>query len=94
VGLAFVHNYITIYYKIARTSNAKTQIQDTTGIQSDLNVHVRPDILLTFSRLENRITWYSKSSAVAEMGDHLATIDMDQKVWGCCAPFWGSWVPI
>jgi len=26
-----------------------------------------------------------KSSAVAEMGDHLATIDMGQKVGGCCA---------
>jgi len=38
-----------------------------------------------------------KSSAVAEMGDHLATIDMGRKVQGggCCAPFsGGSWVLI
>jgi len=38
----------------------------------------------------------SKCSAVAEMGDHLAIIDMGQRVRGCCAPFLGrrSWVPI
>jgi len=37
----------------------------------------------------------NKSSAVAEMGDRLVTIDMGGKVRGCCAPFrWGSWVPI
>jgi len=29
----------------------------------------------------------NKSSAVAEMGDRLATIDMGRKVVGCCAPF-------
>jgi len=33
----------------------------------------------------------NKSSAVAEMGDRLATIDMDRKVGGgCCAPFRGG----
>ena len=32
----------------------------------------------------------NNSSAVAEMGDRLATIDMGRKVWkGCC----GGWVP-
>jgi len=39
----------------------------------------------------------NKSSAIAEMGDHLATIYMSQKVGegGCCTPFHGdSWVPI
>ena len=37
-----------------------------------------------------------KISAVAEMGDRLATIDMAEKCVGCCAPsFWGrSWVLI
>ena len=37
-----------------------------------------------------------KSSAVAEMGDRLTTIDMGRKIGGCCAPFrgGGSWVPI
>jgi len=37
-----------------------------------------------------------KSSAVAEMGDHLAMVGMGQKVRaGCCAPFrGGNWVPI
>jgi len=32
----------------------------------------------------------NKCSAVAEMGDHLATIDMGQRVRGCCAPFLGK----
>jgi len=35
-------------------------------------------------------SYYDKSSAVAGMGDRLATIDRGQKVWGqggCCAPF-------
>jgi len=33
----------------------------------------------------------NKSSAVAEMGDRFATIDMDRKVGGgCCAPFCAS----
>jgi len=38
----------------------------------------------------------NKSSAVAEMGDRLATIDMDPKVGrGLLCPFpWRSWVPI
>ena len=31
-----------------------------------------------------------KRSAVAEVGDRLATIDMGQKVGGCCAPFCGE----
>jgi len=34
--------------------------------------------------------WPYKSSAVAEMDDHLATIDMGRKVGGCCAPFHGG----
>jgi len=35
-----------------------------------------------------------KSSAVAEMGDRLASVDMGRKV-GAAVPFpWGSWVPI
>jgi len=33
---------------------------------------------------------HNKSSAVAEMGDRLATIEIDQKLrWGMC-PFWGE----
>ena len=32
----------------------------------------------------------NNSSAVAEMGDRLAIIDMDQKVGGCCADFRGG----
>jgi len=32
----------------------------------------------------------SKSSTVAEMGDRLATVDMERKVGGCCAPFRGG----
>jgi len=34
---------------------------------------------------------FNNSSAVAEVGDRLATIDMDRKVEGCCAPFRGRW---
>jgi len=36
----------------------------------------------------------NKSSAVAEMGDCLATIDMGQKEGGCCAYFRGERGPI
>jgi len=37
---------------------------------------------------------FNKSSAIAEMDDHLATIGMARKVGGCCAPFHGeSWIP-
>jgi len=31
-----------------------------------------------------------KSSAVAEMGDRFATIDMGRKLGDCCAPFHGA----
>ena len=38
----------------------------------------------------------NKSSAVAEMSDRLATIDMDRKVEGCCATYGGTaaWVTV
>jgi len=39
------------------------------------------------ARIELNWTCSDKSSAVAEMGDHLATIDMGRKLGGCCAPF-------
>jgi len=49
----------------------------------------RPNLALVF---------LNKSSAVDEMGDRLATLDMGRKVGAvqrCCAPFGeGSWVPI
>jgi len=32
----------------------------------------------------------NNSSALAEMGNHLATIDMGRKEGGCCAPFAGG----
>jgi len=38
--------------------------------------------------------YYYKWSAVAEMGDRLATIDMDRKLGGCAPLGRGSWVPI
>jgi len=38
-----------------------------------------PDILRIF---------LNKCSAVAEMGDRLATIDMGRKIGGCACPFW------
>ena len=34
---------------------------------------------------------YNKCSAVAEMCDHWATIDMGRKLGA--VPFWGSWIP-
>jgi len=37
--------------------------------------------------------YIDKSSAVAEMGDRLATIDMGRKARDCCALFHGGWVP-
>jgi len=37
---------------------------------------------------------FNKSSAVAEMVDRLATIDMGRKVGVLCPFTWGSWVPI
>jgi len=38
---------------------------------------------------------FNKSSAVAEMGERFATIDMGLKVGGAAAPLsTGSWVPI
>jgi len=33
----------------------------------------------------------NKSSVVAEMGDRLATIDMDGKSGSAVPPFWGVW---
>ena len=30
----------------------------------------------------------NKSTAITEMGDRLATIDIGRKVRGCCTPFW------
>jgi len=35
-----------------------------------------------------------KSSAVAEMGDRLATVNMGRKEGGYSAPVRGSWIPI
>jgi len=37
---------------------------------------------------------HNKSSAVAEMGDRLATIDMGREVEWLLYSFRGSWVPI
>jgi len=37
------------------------------------------------------INWICESSAAAEVGDHLVTIDMGRKVAGCCCSlFWGG----
>jgi len=33
------------------------------------------------------LNYPNKNSAVAEMGDGLATVDMGPRVGGCCAPF-------
>ena len=36
---------------------------------------------------DSSIMLKNKSSAAAEMGDRLATINMGRKVWDCCAPY-------
>jgi len=52
------------------------------------NIH--PMMWASFRSLVKRylqwMTVTNKSSAVAEMGDRLATLDMGRKVGGCCAP--------
>jgi len=41
------------------------------------------------------LKWQNKSSAVAEKGDHLATIDMGRKLGAAVPLFVGmSWLPI
>jgi len=51
----------------------------------------RSPISATAYHLFNVANAFNNSSAVAEMGDRLATIDMDRKVEGCYAPFRGRW---
>jgi len=54
--------------------------------------------VIYLSICQNKTLWMSsenKSSAVAEMGDRMATTDMGRKLGvGYCAPFRGDWVPI
>jgi len=62
---------------------------------TDVNVassfYLRIALMVNSVRIKD---YNNKSSAAAEMGDRLATIDMDRKV-GAAIPFpWGSWVPI
>ena len=55
----------------------------------------RSPISATAYHLFNVANAFNNSSAVAEMGDRLATIDMGQKLGGSSAFFsWRSWVPI
>jgi len=44
-------------------------------------------IVITTSASQVTHVLRNKSSAVAEIGDRLATIDIDRKVGGCCAHF-------
>jgi len=52
--------------------------------------------MVIFVRYKNFRKQLNKSSAVAEMGDHLATIDMGRKVGErlLCPYTWGSWISI
>jgi len=57
-------------------------------------IFMRVIIFLNIHRVPHRQHTYT-SSAAAEMGDRLATIDMGQKLGGLLCPFEvGSWVPI
>jgi len=49
---------------------------------------------LTLSSLGQPVDTLNKSSAVAEMGDRLATIDIAEKLGGAAVPWGTSWVPI
>jgi len=50
-----------------------------------------PDVLTVNGvNTKSCMTHYNRSSAIAEAGDRLATIDMDRKVGGCCVPFLGG----
>jgi len=49
-----------------------------------------PDVPMTLQIGAAGSNTADKSSAVAEMGDRLATTDMGRKVGGCCAPFRGG----
>ena len=60
-------------------------------IQKQIQIYIAPNSLIKRDR--GAVYCYitkNKSSAVTEMGDRLATIDMDRKVGGCCAPFRGG----
>jgi len=54
--------------------------------------------IATFAFITYKCSVYemeNKSSAVAETGDRLATIDMGRKVGAAVCPFpWGSWASI
>ena len=56
--------------------------------------HYNTNTTLNRMQFPNHIVkrYYKKSSAVAEMGDCLTTIDMGWKLagWGCCASFRGG----
>jgi len=57
------------------------------GTETDNEWHLTvPDM----SKCDNCTNKTNKSSAVAEMGDHLAKIDMSRKLGGCCALFTGK----
>jgi len=68
-------------------------------------INCRNRVVLMLKRLTKQVREYGYSdcfgatactcttaqqSAAAEMGHHLATIDMGRKVGDCCAPFWGD----
>jgi len=82
-----------VYTNIYRLSNRVCQpvLQQVVSCKWGLSIYYfyEKEIL----KLENATS--NKSLAVAEMGDHLATIDMGRKVeWGgCCAPFQGQYQP-
>ena len=56
--------------------------------------HFIPHILIFKISTDKRVMYknkFDKCSAVSEMGSHLATIDMGQKLGG--SPFWGELCP-
>jgi len=80
-------------YHILITAN----MQSKTGFPSShqLKSYVAPKSSLKFAARchAGLLVFLNKCSAVAEMGDRLATVDMGRKLGGC-APFGWSWVSI
>ena len=67
-------SYIVVRHYTKHLVNSSRTLKNCINIVNELPV---------FENYERSKT----SSAVAEMGDHLATVEIGRKVWGCCAAF-------
>ena len=81
-----------IYAQIIKIDSCLTNLYQDKVATSFSETYVKRRILLLGYMGE----LCKNSSAFAEMGDRLATIDIDRNWWGLLSPFFGdgSWVPI